>query len=51
MSQIQNQEEMWSWKIKKWSWKGHGKVMEKYFVKYVETLKHHIGNVWEYIVS
>ena len=30
---FQNQGERWSWKIKKWSWTSHGKVMEKYSVK------------------
>ena len=26
MPQLQNQEEGWSWKIKKWSWKCRGKI-------------------------
>ena len=26
MSRMQNREERWSWKIKKWSWKSHGKI-------------------------
>ena len=27
MSRMQNWEERWSWKIKKWSWKSHGKII------------------------
>ena len=38
MVQMQNWEERWSWKIKKWSWESNGAIMEKYFVKYVRTL-------------
>ena len=50
MSQIQNREEGRSWKLGN----GHGRVVEKYFVKFVGALLSNSAKselLWEYLLK